>query len=36
MIYNSKNWIGILNTDLYSKLKLEFQNKIWEDRNLDH
>ena len=29
MIYNFKTWIGILNTDLDSKLKLEFYNKIW-------
>ena len=29
MIYDSKTWIGILNTDLYSKFELEFQNKIW-------
>ena len=25
-----------LNTDLDSRLKLEFQNKIWVDRNLEH
>ena len=27
-IYNSKTWIRILNTDLDSKLKLEFYNLI--------
>ena len=26
----------ILNTDLGSKLKLEFKNRIWADRNLEH
>ena len=30
MIYNSKTWIGILKSDLDSKLK------IWADRNLEH
>ena len=36
MIYNSKTWIAVLNTALDSKLKLEFKNNIWANRNLEH
>ena len=36
MIYNSKTCFGILNDDLDCKLKLEFSNRIWADRNLEH
>ena len=38
MIYNSKTLIEILDKDLDldSISKLEFQNKIWADRNLEH
>ena len=36
IIYNSKTWIGILNTALGSKLKLEVWNKIWAYIKLQH
>ena len=41
MIWTDRNleyntWIGFLNTDLDSKLKLEFYNRIWANRNLEH
>ena len=35
MNHNLKTCIVILNTDLDPKLKLEFQNKIWADRNIN-